>query len=316
MLIINTLKRLHYGVKTLYKEIFNIEDYWHPKLKPIPLQRSNEVYFHDMTIKGKYPGKKVNGIPILHLNGNNPVIFHITTLNYGLGLLNRKLNGENVDYEIMSIIYWLKKNQNNDGSWRYIFNNNIKHPLADNKASGMTQGLAISFLIRCHRLGYLTQCECKKIVHKAVQFLMSKEIISYKIIDDKQIKIIEEFYSPGRAVLNGYIFSIYALYDYSNEYNNNALFLEHINYLKILLTKYKCGYWSYYDLDGNVSSKFYHKLHINMMTVLYEMTKDRIFLEYKNKWMIGIRFSLLFLFYKSFQKILQINKMPLSYISK
>lgn len=302
----------------MYDELFGKEDYWHLNLVPfiLPQIDSDVIYFHDMTQKGYYPGELKDGVPIFYLNGQYPVFFHITTFNYALGLLNRKRNGENVDQDIEQIIEWAEKNQGIDGAWRYNFPDRANHPLKTNRASGMTQGLGISFLIRCYRLGYIERERCRLIVEKAIEMMLSDEIVSNFKLKNGNLRIIEEFYSPGNSILNGAIFALYGLYDYSIEFGNPKLFKLFIDDLKLLLPKYSFCLWSYYDLKGTINSKFYHQLHIHMMDVLYCLTKDNLFLKYRNLWRKGLSFSFIFILIKSFQKLKHINSMPMNFVKK
>lgn len=63
-----------------------------------------------------------------------------------------------------------------------------------------------------------------------------------------------------------------------------SLFEVYIDDLNILLPRYRLSYWSFYDLKGTVVSRFYHRLHIDMMEILYQMTEEQMFLEYARKW--------------------------------
>lgn len=306
------LQRLRYGFRRLFDELGNKEDYWHLRLKP-ELNDNNwtKVYFHDMAGKGIYPGEIVDGIPVFYLNGNNRVVFYTTVLNYALGLLNRYATGEQVGNDLLNITQWLLNEQCEDGSWRYNFVGS-DHPLSKNKAAGMTQGLAVSFLIRSMNAGFLSKEVCMQTTKKAIQFMLSDEIVS--IHDNK--KLIEEFYSPGVSILNGSIFALYGLYDYCMTFGDMKCFHEYINALKILLSQYKLGYWSYYDMHGTITSKFYHQLHIDMMIVLYHLTNESIFREYAEKWQKGLKISFFFILLKAFQKLRHINKMVMSYANK
>lgn len=194
---------------------------------------------------------------------------------------------------------------------RYEFNG-VKHPLADGKAAGMTQGLAISFLLRC---GHWQLVDIKLItpnIQKALSFMLSDSIVSQKW----GYKFIEEFYVPGTSILNGSIFTLYGLYDYCRESNDMNLFKIYIDDLKALLPRYRLLYWSYYDLGGTVASSFYHRLHIDMMEVLYKLTDDKIFLEYAQRWKKGLHYSCVFILIKAFQKCLNLKKMDMSFASK
>lgn len=308
-------RKLFYGFTRFCHELFNIEDYWHLSLNPIKSPRLNSefVYFHNMSAKGDYPGRFQDGVPIYFLNGVFPVYFHITTFNYGLGLLDKRKNGNDVDSELLQVLLWTVNNQLDDGSWRYNFPDSASHALKSNKGSGMTQGLAISFVIRCCRLGLIDRVKCSFIVEKAVKYMLSSEIVAEIDVNGSKAKIIEEFYSPGHGVLNGFIFAIYGLYDYSVEFGKTDIFDLYIKYLKVVLPKFKKGLWSYYDLKSSISSKFYHRLHIHMMRVLYDLTGELVFKEYEIIWRKGLKYSLVYIILKSVQKLAKLKSMPMNY---
>lgn len=304
------IKKIAYGFRRLCDELVGREDYWHLRLKTIPLNSIHKDYFHDMYKKGFYDGEFKNNIPIYYLNGVYPVYFHITTLNYGLGLLSRFNRGEKIDYEISLIANWLLSNQSTDGSWRYNFPLESNHELADNRPSGMTQGLAISFLVRAASLDIVTvDKQFNTALEKAFLFLFSPQLLSIH----NEIPMIEEFYSPGSGILNGYIFAIYGIYDYCYYINEMLYFNEQILNLKRLLPLFSWGYWTKYSATGIISSKFYHQLHIDMMKSLYNLTGDKIFLKYKKKWQIGLKLSPFYILCKSFQKAIHINDMVMSF---
>ncbi len=301
------LKKLNYGLKQIFFEMIGKEDYWHVRLEP---QAENSFYYyvHKMIKKGNYPGEVVEGIPIFYLNGKHPVYFYTTIINYGLGLLERRDTNLEVERDIKKIAKWLIDSQNNDGSWRYNFAVESGHPLADNKPSGMSQGLAISFLVRVRRLGLINSETALRSIEKAVIFMESKVITS----DINGHKFIQEFYVPGKSELNGAIFALYGLYDYGVEINNLEKFQSYLAGLKMQLKQYKFYHWSYYDMEGSISSKFYHQLHLDMLKVLMTITKDPMFEQYLKYWTRGLRFSLIFTFFKCVQKIININKMPMN----
>lgn len=96
--------------------------------------------------------------------------------------------------------------------------------------------------------------------------------------------------------------------DYCVEINDLKLFDEYVESLVNLLPKYNLGWWSYYDLSGSISSRFYHQLHIDMMDVLGHLTGHLIFKKYADAWRVGLKFSLIFILMKSMQKLWNIKK--------
>lgn len=306
-------RRLLYGLNRLKDEFVGKEDYWHVRLPPA--NRCDKVYFLQMQRKAYYPGEFSGGIPVYYLDGKFPVFFHITTLNYALGLLECYYVNRDIDIraKIIEIFFWLVNNQQLDGSWRYKFPIESKHVLADNKPSGMTQALAISFIVRVLEGNFISEKDqYLSVIKKAVLFMLSDEIVCRH----EDVDLIEEFYNPGDGILNGYIFTLYGLYDYGRFCSDFSFFEMHLQNLKKILSKYNFLIWTRYDLKGTVSSRFYHQLHIDMMSVLYKLTGDTLFLNYNRKWNLGMRFSFLFVLLKAIQKAKYLDKMVMSYSKK
>lgn len=306
-------EKILYGVNRLKDELISREDYWHVRLKPYSdMSRvKTQVYYLDMTPKAFYPGEMKDGIPIFYLNGIYPVYFHITVLNYGLGLFNLKAKGENVDEQIRAVLDYLVVNQGEDGGWRYHFPEGAVHELAGNKVSGMTQGLAISFLTRCYYCGFWNKDDCSKVLTRAHNMLLSKECVS--IING--YRFIEEFYSPGASILNGSLFALLGLYDYCNFMSNTKEFDSLIADLKSLIYKFDFHQWSYYDLKGTICSRFYQQLHVDLLDVFYNLTNDELFRTLSVRWS-NVRLPALFICLKAFQKLFHIKKMEMSFADK
>lgn len=94
-------------------------------------------------------------------------------------------------------------------------------------------------------------------------------------------------------VLNGWIFSLYGLYDLTlvdrNEKYKTALDTA-VKSLVKHLGDFDNGYWSMYDMKGKITSPFYHNLHIAQLEALhltfgnaqFKETQEK-FESYKNK---------------------------------
>lgn len=308
------IKKILYGANRLKDELIGKEDYWHFRLKPYEdlAKVKTEVYYLDMLGKGRYPGEMKEGIPVYYLNGIYPVYFYITILNYGLGLLNRKVCGDNVEDDIKRVLTYIIDEQHEDGGWHYNFPEGAVHTLAGKKISGMTQGLAISFITRCCYCGYINEDICLTVITKAMNMLLSRMCVSE--IDGHQF--IEEFYVPGNSVLNGSIFALLGLYDYCHFISDYRLFDFYIGELKMLINKFNFRWgWTYYDLQGTVCSRFYQQLHVDLLSILYYLTKDEFFKNLKMRWE-NVRMPAFFICIKAFQKLMNLNDMKMSYSNK
>ena len=298
-------KKLKYGFSVLKHELSNKPDYWHLQEKTVTRELlTPDIYYLDMKGKGFYPGEMKNGIPVFYWNGVYPCFVPITVLNYGLGLLNRLHDGEDVKNNIQDVLTFILEQQTSNGVWRLDLPQGVRHEMENGKASGMTQGLAISFLVRCYRIGLLDRNTCLSAVRSAKEVMLSP--LCTGMIDGEPF--IEEFNVPGKSILNGSIFALLGLFDYEDftkEYNTFSRFEAA---LRKLLPRFNFGNLSYYDMHGSFCSKFYHQLHVDMMTVLYQITENPIYLRYKKRWEKGLRYAFFFIMLKAAQKLFQIRK--------
>lgn len=100
----------------------------------------------------------------------------------------------------------------------------------------------------------------------------------------------EEYVDEGGKnprVLNGMIFAIEGLYNFYKDTGSSKaleLFNKGILAVKENLYKYDGRGWSYYDILGKPASENYQKIHISQMQFLYNVTGEKIFLNYYNDW--------------------------------
>lgn len=275
------IQKICYSWTRLMSELNGKEDYWHVRLKPYCGDASpyEEVYYLDMSPKADYAGDFQDGLPIFYYNGKYPVFLYVTILNYALGLLNRKHQGENVDQKLHDVVEYLVRTQLPDGTWRHTFPKEVNSVL-DGKASGMVQGLAISFLIRASRMALIDQDCCRQIITKAYQVLLSDEFVT--TINGR--RLIEKIYNPGTSVLNGALFALLGVYDYNRYVGKfddfNALFAD----LVALLPMYDFHGWSYYDAHKMICSGFYQQLHVDLLDVFYILTERSEINYWRQRW--------------------------------
>ena len=299
-------KKLKYGLSILKSELSGKSDYWHLREQAVDKDLlSPDIYYLDMKGKGVYPGEMDNGIPVFYLNGVYRGFFPITVLNYGLGLLNRLHDGENVQHELQQVLDFILKKQDQDGAWRYDIPQEVTHEMAGGKVSGMTQGLALSFLVRCQRIGLLSKEECLSVIQPAKNLMLSSLCVNQ--INGEPF--IEEFSVPGgTSVLNGSMFALLGLYDYEVFTGESGNFARFENALRKLLPCFSFGRWSYYDRKGSICSRFYQQLHVDLLHVFYQLTGNPEYRKYEKRWEKGLKYAFFFILLKSVQKIFQIQK--------
>ena len=87
-------------------------------------------------------------------------------------------------------------------------------------------------------------------------------------------------------VLNGMMFALLGIHDFyerTNDPDAKILFDNGIISLKNHLGEYDAGNWSYYDRNGKLASEKYHNIHIQQLSILYNITGDSAFKNYHDK---------------------------------
>lgn len=241
-------------------------------------------YYNDLTEKVKKEQiLDNNGIPLLNVDNGDKIYFPIMIFQYGLGAYDKYLISNKKDKEMLkkliSCAEWALQNQELNGGWK-----NFEYEYPENPYSSMAQGEGISLLIRAYletqNLNY------KKAAKKAANFM----ILDIKYggtteYHDGKIYLHEFTHLP--TVLNGWIFSLFGLFDYillTNDKEIGKLYKDSIFTLEKEICKFDNGYWSMYNFDKMITSPFYHKLHIAQLEVLYDLTGIKTFKEYAMKW--------------------------------
>ena len=296
------IKKFSYGLKMFINELIGKTDYWHPNFpfRDCDLTQYKFKYFIDFSEKAIYPHENKNGIPILNLKGVD-YEFSITILNYGLGLID--LDPYKNRQKITLIYKWIELNMTKNGGIKNL-TPLPRYGLENGWYSCLTQGLALSFIARCINLGIVSKTTAIPVLDLIFEFMKRPQLNQMT----EHGVILQEFESSGTSVLNGYIFGIFGLYDYGLIKGDFDFFKSHINTLKKILPKYHLpGGWSYYSLKGIVASRFYHRLHINMLKSLFKITNDNYFKNLSQSWEKGYNYRLFYLLYKSLQKIITLK---------
>lgn len=219
----------------------------------------------------------------------------ITVCQYGLHHFNKYLREQDERSKEIFLIQanWLVENAERGANDSIVWHYRVDIPFYKITApwiSGMAQGEAISVLLRAHQLtGEQKFIDTAQGAWKIFQVpAHDGGVISY-FPDNRPI--IEEYPSTEMmtGVLNGCISAVFGVYDfaqYLDDKQADQFFHKLIDSLKHNLNRYDCGYWSYYDQKPpmRLTSKAYHRLHIEQLKVLYEITGDVIFKNYGGRW--------------------------------
>ncbi|WP_158262116.1 D-glucuronyl C5-epimerase family protein [Pseudomonas sp. BBP2017] len=179
--------------------------------------------------------------------------------------------------------------------------------LAPGWVSGMAQGQALSFLARAYHV-----TKDQKYIQagrKALTFMQvsTKDGGVMTTLNDFSSKykneiFFEEYVStPANYTLNGYMFALLGVYDWSqldqaitaDQSTASDLFKRGMQSLRILLPSYDLGKVSAYDL-GYVTfkdktphiSSGYHAVHIFLLNAIYSITGDEISKDYRDRWIL------------------------------
>lgn len=275
-------------------------NYWH-LVTPCFITQKPEIpgrYYLDFTSKAEYPQNlDSNGIPLFRYFKGNDALYHpIAISQYALGLFDRlhqlKFDSEEIKMKFLRQADWLIENRQEYGKVKcwYFNHQNPRYKVKAPYCSSMAQGEGISVLCRAY---ILTADE--KYLNVAEESLLPFE----KSVEDggvvnkfKNMLLYEE--CPAlkiTGILNGYIFSLFGLFDLSLIRANSKaknLFDIGIENISMLLKWYDLGYWSRYDLYEfpliNPASFTYHNIHIEQLKALFIITGKDIFREYSIKW--------------------------------
>jgi hypothetical protein len=106
---------------------------------------------------------------------------------------------------------------------------------------------------------------------------------------DGDVWFEEYITSPPAHVLNGFIFSLFGLLDFSrvtSDEKAKELWRQGVGTLEKKLQLYDTGYWSRYDLLRDcVASRFYHgNIHIPLLRALHVLSGKSVFMHYADRW--------------------------------
>ncbi len=273
--------------------------YWHTITRCVIDKKPQELgrYYLNFDSKLLYPDKFDDGIPLWR-NFDEPYFHHpIVIAQYALGIYEHYYQSNFQDEELknkfLRQVNWFKENYY-EISCGKVWNIYYDIPLYKLKKpwySALSQGEALSVLTRAY---LLTKDDtlinlCEDSILPFTKEVKDGGLVNYF----NGIPIYEEYPSEYRtvAVLNGFMFSLFGLYDFflltKNDRAKN-LFDQGVESLKKLLPFYDTGYWArYYLFDypkEYVASFTYISLMYEQLKVLYILTDEKIFNEYSSKW--------------------------------
>jgi hypothetical protein len=245
-----------------------------------------------------------DGIPMVKYGDKfyyNPV----TTAQHALSLYNACLNGKDVLHDFLTAADRLLEMQDESGAFPYHFP--FKYAVTDDIlepgwVSGMAQGQALSVFARAYHL--TNEERYIKAGNKSLKFLLTP-VDQGGVMDTledlhpslHEYIIFEEYIAdPATYTLNGYMFALLGVYDWSQissgeEQKLSAdYFNRGVKTLEKILPYYDIGGFSAYDLSHITYNKKphiginYHAIHIYLLHALHTITNNETLHEYEQLW--------------------------------
>lgn len=297
------IKRINYWKRIISAYLSNKSSqlsFWHEE-PMINDYDKNEISQYYMVFSKKADYEDIRddvGVPMLNYHGvigkqYNPIAIS----QWGLGNYNKWKNGEGRKHydKFMISADWLVENlkENSYGIyvWMHEFDFEYRDLLKSPWYSGLAQGQGLSVLVRAYK-------ETKNDTYLEV---MEKILISFKtdvdeggvnFKDDESNLWIEEYIvKPPTHILNGFIWGLWGLRDYYVYFNDEEIkkiFNKYSETISKNLKRYDLGYWSRYEISGTflpmIASRFYHKLHICQLKIMFDLTKETKYKYYSGKW--------------------------------
>lgn len=246
-------------------------------------------YPMDFSYKADYPyGSDSEGVPLLplttqHWATSDSIVYNpIVIVQWGLGNHTKWLStGEcSCLANFRSAIQWTVDHLSYSTDGGYL---EFDYFLAEQPVrSAMANGLVISLLLRAADSDSTVDygVEIDTLVKGILCPLDQGGVFS---IEDG-LEVLQEYSNEPYSILNGHIFALLGLLEYHNSKYYKPRVLPEGRIASLLNSTYQltlrsdCGFWSYYSLrkgfPANYASRFYHRLHINLLTILAMLSKD------------------------------------------
>ena len=277
------------------------QDYWHgessigPNITPGILRG----YYRDLRGKTfiRTKIKSNQGIPLIRLQGKY-ILQPVTVCQVALGWYERWLDDDTFIYALDQFILladWLVENSRFREHIGYVWPMQYgiaTYSLAPGWISALVQGQAISVLIRAYEI--TKKDDYLQVASGATNPFKVSVFSGGGLFELSGGNIFFEEYPShkGVHVLNGFISSLWGLYDYYLSTRDDVvknIYLQGVTSLINSLPLFDTGYWSRYSLldhysFSNVASPYYHRAHISQLRATNIIHENSKFLEYANTW--------------------------------
>jgi len=275
--------------------------FWHETPTANPRLVSNRLgeYYMLFAEKADYTGIHDDaGIPMLDYRGKvGPQYNPIAIAQWGLANFNRYVSARDATAEkkFLSASDWLRDNLERNSAnipvWQHHFDWDYRDTLRAPWYSGLAQGQGISLLLRAAAAsGKNDYLDAARSAFESLSRTSAEGGVLF--VDEFQDVWIEEYIvTPPTHILNGFIWALWGVYDYSLTFPTSqarALFNRCVETLTKNLARYDNGFWSLYEQSGTrlpmVASRFYHQLHIVQLRVMHQLTNLAVFAQTADRW--------------------------------
>lgn len=230
-----------------------------------------EGYFNDLTLKADWKGETgALGEPLVRTDSEPRFAFAIVIFQWGLGGWDRWLLSDRTDAArrdtLMAAARWGVENLDARGGWPCW--TGLKRPVTS-PYSAMAQGEGLSVLARAASLD--PGGPWRAAADRAYAFLMDSGDAGLTLERDGVVSLEEYPGEAMRGVLNGWMFALMGVRDHALLTGDPAVMAVAERLAADLaraLPRFDTGYWSLYDLAGDVASPFYHDLHVAQLEAL------------------------------------------------
>lgn len=229
-------------------------------------------YYNDLTGKARWQGPTDENGLILNQLADGTVVRYPTAIfqqalgHWDLWLASGRTSPAHRDV-FLAGARWALEHQDHAGGWSVW---SLLGTRDRSEYSSMTQGEGASLLVRAFEV---TRDERYLDSARRALRLMLLPVDRGGVARDVPEGLVLEEVAQQRenAVLNGWVFSLFGLYDYllARPDNEVAVALDRtVAALCHWLPRYCGPYWSLYDTEGALASPFYHHLHIAQLAAL------------------------------------------------
>jgi heparosan-N-sulfate-glucuronate 5-epimerase len=261
-------------------------------------KQSGKGYYIDLSAKAGYTGPfDEQGIPLLNYYGNRGIQHNpAATAQYALGLLEKywATGDENYRQRFFCQVDWLVDNlkirRDGVGVWEYQFGLAEYNGLNPPWISALAQGQGISVLVRASLLTR-NRIYLDKATAAFKPFLLPISAGGLQAMKVGHLFFEEAPSTPPSCILDGFLFSIFGVYDYylaTGDQQAALLYDQAIETVEACLPLYDMGFWSRADLFRDypkmIASPFYHNLHVLQLRALAQLTKRQSFSSMADRW--------------------------------